>query len=91
MSTKCNIVMNWGKNFMAVKTNMTAKWEIFKRSQMSMYSSILYTYICMYDFRGIGINQEKDVCLSNKEYRSCNKWERISMIVKCMVHMHITA
>ena len=34
MSAKCKMVMNCSKNFMAVKTNMTAKWGIFKRTYM---------------------------------------------------------
>ena len=39
----------------------------------------------------IGINEEKKICLPDKEY---NKWQRsesINMGVKCIVYMHITA
>ena len=39
----------------------------------------------------IGINEEKEKCLPNREYLSGHRWERINMVVKCIVHMHITA
>ena len=37
----------------------------------------------------IGINKG-EICLPNKEYISGHRWERISMVVKCLVHIHIT-
>ena len=38
-----------------------------------------------------GINEEKETCLQNMEYTSYHRVERINMLVKCIVHMHITA
>ena len=35
--------------------------------------SILYTYRCVYNFKGIGIKYEKEICLHNKEYMSGHK------------------
>ena len=56
-----------------------------------MSISILYTYTCAYNFKGISINQEKEIYLPNKEYISGHEWEWINMVVKRIVHMHINA
>ena len=45
----------------------------------------------VYNFKGIGINQEKEIYLPNKEYISSHRWEGINMVVKYTVHMNITA
>ena len=41
-----------------------------------MANNILYIYTCAYNFKSIGINQEKYMCLPDKEYIGCHKWER---------------
>ena len=102
MSTKCKILMNCSKSHMTGKTNMTEKWGIFKRSSMwinkygvqtwhFMGINFLYTYTCLYNFKCISINHERETCLLNKEYISEHKWEIINMVVRFIVHMHITA
>ena len=52
--------------------------------------SILYTYTFLHNFKGICINQEKEIRLSNSEYVSGHK-ERINMVARCVVRIHITA
>ena len=39
----------------------------------------------------IGIYKEKEICLPSKEYISGQRWERINMVVKYIVHIHIYA
>ena len=35
------------------------------------------------------INTEKEICLSSREYTSVYRWERINMVAKYIVHMHM--
>ena len=42
-------------------------------------------------FKFIGINKEKEMCLSNKKYTSHTDEKGINIFAKSMVHMHITA
>ena len=37
------------------------------------------------------MNEEKEICLLSRDYVSRNRCKRISMNVKCRVHMHIFA
>ena len=40
--------------------------------------------------KGTDISKEKEKSLSNREYISGHGWERINMVAKYIVHMHIT-
>ena len=48
------------------------------------------THVCIIS-KVKGIDEEKEICLHNREYISCHRLERINMVIKCIVHMHITA
>ena len=48
------------------------------------------THVCTIS-KVIGINEEKEISLPNREYISGHIRERINVVVRCIVHMHITA
>ena len=69
---------------------MTTKCKILVAvSKYLIGINILWSYTCII-FKGIDINKKKK-CLPNKEYISGHRWERIDMVVKWMVHIHVTA
>ena len=47
------------------------------------------TYLCTVS-KFSDIHQEKKIHLPNREYISGHRWERINMVTKCIVHVHIT-
>ena len=53
--------------------------------------SILYRYTCVYNYKSYWHIWEKRKYLPNSKYRSGHWWERINMVVKCIVHMYLTA
>ena len=69
-------------------TNIKYLWLSLKTSFVLVF--YIYTHVCTIS-KVIGINEEKVICLPNMEYKSGQRLERINMIVKCIVHMHITA
>ena len=47
----------------------------------------LYLWTCVHNFKkDIGIHEEKEICLQNREYISGNWCDRTNMAAKCKLH-----
>ena len=69
-------------------TNAKYLWLSFNTSWVLVFVKDTHVYTIS---KVIGINKEKEICLRDMECISCCRRERINMVVKCIVHMNITA
>ena len=52
---------------------MAYKVKYLRMPLNTSWALVFFINTCVYNFKGIGINQEKEICLPNKEYISDHK------------------